>query len=98
MVTIEIPPARNLDADENRAINNGALVVLRGMQCNSVHAYTEMYDNQSIYAMDISSNDTYTGICDGCGMHKPTNRMGNAFVWPHVRYREIKSLDDLNEG
>ncbi len=64
----------------NRRYNNSLLVALRGMQRDSVVAYTEM-------------DDCYN-VIDACGMRKPINRLGNAFSWPNVKYILLESANE----
>lgn len=70
------------DEEFNHKFNIGALVVLRGMYRDTVFASTEMQDiNGNIF------------IPYACGMRKSINRLGNAFSWPNVRYRDILPLE-----
>lgn len=82
-VTIKVNPSGEMapsdlnmsDEEFNYRFNEWALVVLRGMDRDTVFASTEMRD---IHA---------------CGMRKSINRLGNAFNWPNVRYRNILPLE-----
>lgn len=68
----------------------GSLVVLRGMDRDTVQAFTEVQD---IKGHIFNYSKRYTGILTACGMRKPINRLGNAFNWPNVRYRNILPLE-----
>lgn len=69
------------DEEFNYKFNEWALVVLRGMNRDTVFASTEM--------QDIHGN---IFIPYACGMRKSINRLGNAFNWPNVYYRNIHPL------
>lgn len=71
-------------------IVTGSLVVLRWMDRDTVEAFTEMQD---IKGHIFNYSKRWTGIPNACGMRKPINRLGNAFNWPNVRYRDILPLE-----
>lgn len=71
------------DEEFNYRLDEWALVVLRGMDRDTVFASTEMQD----------INGRYTGIPYAIGMRKSINRLGDAFNWPNVRYRNILPLE-----
>lgn len=89
-VTVEVHPSGEMapidlnmsDEEFNDRINKGSLVVLRGMDRDTVFASTEM--------QDIHGNVI---IPYACGMRKSINRLGDAFNWPNVRYRNIHPLE-----
>jgi hypothetical protein len=68
----------------------GSLVVLRGLDRDTVFAYTEMQD---IHGNIFNYSKRWTGIPNACGMRKSINRLGDAFNWPNVRYRNILPLE-----
>lgn len=74
----------------NERVNNWNLVVLRAMKKDTVQAFTEMRDIKG-YTFNYSTR--YTGILNAYGMHKPINRLGNAFNWTHVYYRNIIPME-----
>lgn len=86
---VEVPPRRMLCGDYARIVL-GSLVVLRAMKRDTVFASTEMQD---IHGHIFNYSKRWTGIPNACGMHKPINRLGNAFNWPNVRYRNILPLE-----
>lgn len=80
----EMPPININISDEefDDRVDKGSLVLLRGLDRDTVFAYTEMQD----------INGRYTGIPNACGMRKPINRLGNAFNWPYVRYSLLQPI------
>lgn len=82
-------PRRMLCGDYARIVL-GSLVVLRGMKRDTVFASTEMQD---IHGNIFNYSKRWTGIPNACGMRKPINRLGNAFNWPNVYYRNIHPLE-----
>ena len=86
---VEVQPRRMLCGDYARIVL-GSLVVLRGMKRDTVFASTEMQD---IHGNIFNYSKRWTGIPYACGMHKPINRLGDAFNWPNVRYRNIHPLE-----
>lgn len=93
----EMPPIDLNISDEeyNDRVDKGSLVLLRGLDRDTVFAYTEMQD---IHGHIFNYSKRWTGIPNACGMRKPINRLGNAFNWPNVRYRNILPLDDTYES
>ncbi len=87
-VTVEVPPRRMLCGDYERYVL-GSLIVLRGMKKDTVFASTEMQD---IHGHIFNYSKRWTGIPNACGMRKPINRLGNAFNWSNVYYRNIHPL------
>lgn len=81
----EMPPINISDEEFDDRVDKGSLVLLRGLDRDTVFAYTEMQD----------INGRYTGIPYACGMRKSINRLGNAFNWPNVRYRDIMPWNKL---
>lgn len=88
-VAVEVLPRRMFTEDYARVVQ-GSLVVLRGMERDTVEAFTEVQD---IKGHIFNYSKRYTGIPNACGMHKPINRLGDAFNWPNVRYRNILPLE-----
>lgn len=88
-VTVEVLPRRMLCEDYARIVR-GSLIVFRGMDRDTVQAFTEVQD---IKEHIFNYSKRYTGIPNACGMRKPINRLGNAFNWPNVRYRDILPLE-----
>lgn len=86
----EMPPINISEEEFDDRVDKGSLVLLRGLDRDTVFAYTEMQD----------INGRYTGIPYPIGMRKSINRLGDAFNWPNVRYRNILPLDngDDNNG
>ena len=88
-VTVEVLP-RRMFTEDYALVVRGSLVVLRGMNRDTVQAFTEVQD---IKGHIFNYSKRYTGIPNACGMRKPINRLGNAFNWPNVRYRNILPLE-----
>lgn len=86
---VEVQPRRMLCGDYARIVL-GSLVVLRGMKRDTVFASTEIQD---IHGHIFNYSKRWTGIPNACGMRKPINRLGNAFSWPNVYYRNIHQLE-----
>ncbi len=78
----EMPPINISEEEFDDRVDKGSLVLLRGLDRDTVFAFTEM--------QDIHGN---IGIPYACGMRKSINRLGNAFNWPNVRYRDILPLE-----
>jgi hypothetical protein len=96
-VTIKVHPSGEMapsdlnmsDEEYNYRFNEWSRVMLRGMDRDTVFASTEMRD---IHRDIFNDSKRYTGIPNACGMRKPINRLGNAFNWPNVSYRNILPL------
>lgn len=92
---IMVPTDLNISDEEfNDRINKSSLVVLRGMDRDTVFAYTEVQD---IHGYIFNYSKRYTGILQACGMRKPINRLGNAFNWPNVYYRNIMPWNKVEQ-
>lgn len=87
-VTVEVLP-RRMFTEDYALVVRGSLVVLRGMDRETVRAFTEVQD---IKGHVFNYSKRYTAIPNAYGMRKPINRLGNAFNWPNVRYRDILPL------
>lgn len=88
-VVVEMLPRRMLCGDDARSALI-SLVALRAMKKDTVEAFTEVQD---IKGHIFNYSKRWTGIPNACGMRKPINRLGNAFNWPNVRYRDILPLE-----
>lgn len=62
------------------------LRVLRDLAPNSVECFTEI---KSMRGDAFFYSPRATGIPEPCGMRKPLNRVGDAFGWPKVRYKNL---------
>lgn len=85
---VEVLPSRMLRGGYGRYVLS-TLIVLRGMKRDTVKAFT---DFQDIKGHVFNYSKRWTGIPNACGMRKPINRLGNAFNWPNVYYRNIHPL------
>ena len=66
----------------------------------SDEAFNNRIDDWTLVVLRAMKRDTvhaYTEMRDihACGMRKSINRLGNAFNWPNVRYRDILPLEEI---
>ena len=85
----EMPHINISDEEFDDRVDKGLLVLLRGLDRDTVFAYTEIQD---IKGNIFNYSKRWTGIPNACGMRKSINRLGDAFNWPNVRYRNILPL------
>lgn len=84
-----MPPINISDEEFDDRVDKGSLVLLRGLDRDTVFAYTEMQD---IHGHIFNYSKRWTGIPNACGMRKSINRLGDAFNWPYVRYSLLQPI------
>ena len=59
-----------------------------------MHVYLQRFDPRSVIACtDFSWGNV--GVERPIGMHKPLNRLANAYGWPYVRYSLLQPISGL---